>query len=253
MVYVRAFLLLVIFPAFHNATRRQGVCDYFGRRYITCCLDYHLVGGSCEACPVGYIGFNCTRSCPYPLYGQFCFKECHCSQSECDHIKGCKKYGPARSRKPMTSISSPNKNLTGPARSRKPINSKSYPIKTLTGPTRSRTPMSSKSSPSNVTDHRITVPIKTKYNPSITNHCTEFNSTTIIMIIGGIVILLLILIIIFQIYERNCKNRERKRPAVCVQSRPYEDNTEPVPCYINDFYGRMEANNLQASGTTEDI
>lgn len=73
------------------------------------------------------------------------------------------------------------------------------------------------------------------------------------MIIGGIVILLLILIIIFQIYERNCKNRQRKRPAVRVQNRLYEDTTEPVPCYINDFYGRMEANSLQASGTTEDI
>lgn len=74
------------------------------------------------------------------------------------------------------------------------------------------------------------------------------------MIIGGIVILLLILIIIFQIYERNCKNRQRKRPAVRVQSTLYEDTTEPVPCYINDFYGRMEANSLhQASGTTEDI
>lgn len=73
------------------------------------------------------------------------------------------------------------------------------------------------------------------------------------MIIGGIVILLLILIIIFQIYERNCKNRERKRPDVHVQSRLYEDTAELAPCYINDFYGRMEANSLQASGTTEDI
>lgn len=73
------------------------------------------------------------------------------------------------------------------------------------------------------------------------------------MIIGGIVILILILIIIFQIYERNCKNRQRKRPDVRVQNRLYEDTTEPVPCYMNDFYGRMEANSLQASGTTEDI
>lgn len=122
-----------------------------------------------------------------------------------------------------------------------------------TVPARSSTPTSSKSSQSIVTEHHITVPIKTNHNLSITNHCNEFNSTTIILIIGGIVILLLILIIIFQIYERNCKNRERKLPAVHVQSRLYENTTEPVPCYINDFYGRMEANSLQASGITEDI
>lgn len=115
---------------------------------------------------------------------------------------------------------------------------------------RSRAPMSSKSSPSNVTEHRITEPIKTKYNPSITNRCTEFNSTTIIMIFGGIVILLLILIIIFQIFERN---RGRKPPAVHVHPSLYGNTTEPVPCFINDFYGRMEDNSLQASGTTEDI
>lgn len=45
------------------------------------------------ACPVGYYGENCAHSCPYPLFGDICFHLCHCSQLECNHIYGCKKYG----------------------------------------------------------------------------------------------------------------------------------------------------------------
>lgn len=45
------------------------------------------------ACPVGYFGSYCGVPCVYPTFGQFCIYECNCSQSECDHIYGCKKDG----------------------------------------------------------------------------------------------------------------------------------------------------------------
>lgn len=36
------------------------------------------------ACKPGYIGINCTRVCPYPLYGVDCQMLCNCSKNLCD-------------------------------------------------------------------------------------------------------------------------------------------------------------------------
>lgn len=203
MLYVPAFLLLVILIAFHKIKRCQGVCDSDGTNpWGGCCANYYMDGGICKACPVGFFGFECINQC---YYRRRCSRACDCSPSECNYLYGCKKYGTTDS----------------------------------TVPARFSTPMSSKSYPRAATEHHFTK-----------NQCTEFNSTTIVLIIGGIVILLLILIIIFQIFERN---RGRKPPAVHVHPSLCGNTTEPVPCFINDFYGRMEDNSLQASGTTEDI
>lgn len=45
------------------------------------------------ACPVGYFGSKCGVPCQYPTFGQFCTDKCNCSQSECNHIQGCKRDG----------------------------------------------------------------------------------------------------------------------------------------------------------------
>lgn len=60
-------------------------------------------------------------------------------------------------------------------------------------------------------------------------------------------------IIIFQIYERNCKNRERKVPAVHVQRSTYEDTAESVYCDIDDRYETMETNSPPTVHKREDI
>lgn len=41
------------------------------------------------ACKPGYIGINCTRVCPYPLYGVDCQMLCNCSKNLCDVSTGC--------------------------------------------------------------------------------------------------------------------------------------------------------------------
>ena len=41
-------------------------------------------------CSPGYFGRNCTRSCPYPLYGEVCGGICECDKDSCDVSTGCR-------------------------------------------------------------------------------------------------------------------------------------------------------------------
>eukprot|EP00105_Crassostrea_gigas_P000967 XP_011412953.1 PREDICTED: uncharacterized protein LOC105317866 [Crassostrea gigas] len=179
-----------------------------------CCTNYHMVDGSCEACPVGYFGSRCGVPCQYPTFGWLCIDECNCSQSECNHVHGCKRDA---STAPIT------------------------------------TAIQNNSSSNIVTSHRFAIPIVTTYRPSITNPSIEFNSTTLTLIIGAVVIFFLMVIIIFQIYERNCKNRERKVPASHVQRSTYEATAESVYCDIDDRYETMETNSPPTVHKREDI
>lgn len=43
------------------------------------------------ACLSGYFGTNCSTTCPYPYYGKFCEKACHCNAIDCDHAFGCQR------------------------------------------------------------------------------------------------------------------------------------------------------------------
>nr|XP_022325879.1 uncharacterized protein LOC111125923 isoform X2 [Crassostrea virginica] len=54
-----------------------------------CCTNYHMVGGFCEACPLGYFGNNCSVQCPGRSFGLFCGETCNCSKSECNPALGC--------------------------------------------------------------------------------------------------------------------------------------------------------------------
>lgn len=40
-------------------------------------------------CHAGFLGDNCSISCPYPSYGKLCNQMCGCSKSSCHHIYGC--------------------------------------------------------------------------------------------------------------------------------------------------------------------
>lgn len=202
-------------PTDTDRNKVAGDCENYGTKSSGggCCSNYHMVNGVCEACPVGYFGSNCGVPCSYPSFGQFCLLLCNCSKSECDHRSGCEKF-----------------ESTVPVRTTIRSNSSSV-----------------------VTSHRFTVPIVTTYHPSVTNPPIEFNSTSLTLIIGGIVIFFLIVIIIFQIYERNCKNRERNLPAVHVQRSNYEDTADPVYCDIDDRYETMETSSPPATHKKEDM
>lgn len=39
---------------------------------------------------LGYDGINCTKSCPYPGYGEGCQGTCYCEKDMCDVSTGCK-------------------------------------------------------------------------------------------------------------------------------------------------------------------
>lgn len=43
----------------------------------------------CLECEPGYIGPNCKYVCPYPMYGNYCISECHCSEENCRPDYGC--------------------------------------------------------------------------------------------------------------------------------------------------------------------
>ncbi|XP_062604791.1 multiple epidermal growth factor-like domains protein 10 [Saccostrea cucullata] len=54
-----------------------------------CCYHYHKVNYTCQACPLGYFGSECSSLCPFPSYGFRCTYLCNCSNSNCNHVTGC--------------------------------------------------------------------------------------------------------------------------------------------------------------------
>lgn len=43
-----------------------------------------------QECANGFFGLNCSRSCPFPLYGNKCLQTCSCEEVLCDFMNGCK-------------------------------------------------------------------------------------------------------------------------------------------------------------------
>lgn len=41
-------------------------------------------------CPIGFFWENCSKPCPYPLFGAKCHQTCICTQELCDTVNGCK-------------------------------------------------------------------------------------------------------------------------------------------------------------------
>ncbi|XP_062570784.1 uncharacterized protein LOC134232824, partial [Saccostrea cucullata] len=56
-----------------------------------CCAGFwrNTITKVCEACPIGYLGFNCSTICAYPSYGKDCQKDCNCEEHLCHHGYGC--------------------------------------------------------------------------------------------------------------------------------------------------------------------
>ncbi|XP_062594953.1 uncharacterized protein LOC134256313 [Saccostrea cucullata] len=56
-----------------------------------CCDGYWLnkITDTCEVCPVGLFGRNCSRQCPYPTYGKDCQSHCYCEHHLCHYYRGC--------------------------------------------------------------------------------------------------------------------------------------------------------------------
>lgn len=42
-----------------------------------------------QGCMAGYVGWNCSRPCPYPTYGVWCQEFCYCNVDLCDISMGC--------------------------------------------------------------------------------------------------------------------------------------------------------------------
>lgn len=56
-----------------------------------CCFGYFRISKNiCEKCMPGYVGLNCTSTCPHPTYGERCQGYCNCSNETCDVSTGCK-------------------------------------------------------------------------------------------------------------------------------------------------------------------
>lgn len=43
------------------------------------------------ACTGGYIGEDCSATCPELYYGQECRFKCTCTKDQCNHVVGCSK------------------------------------------------------------------------------------------------------------------------------------------------------------------
>uniref|UniRef100_A0A8W8JI82 Uncharacterized protein n=1 Tax=Magallana gigas TaxID=29159 RepID=A0A8W8JI82_MAGGI len=68
--------------------KSQKVCT----ESITGCCDgyfWSYKNNGCESCRQGYIGKNCTTSCPYPTYGHGCQGLCDCDEDTCNVSTGC--------------------------------------------------------------------------------------------------------------------------------------------------------------------
>ncbi|XP_048752493.2 protein draper-like [Ostrea edulis] len=62
-----------------------------------CCLNFHKAGdGSCQKCPMGTHGVNCSSECPPGYYGLFCLEKCNCSDDKCNSVEGCREYSGTR-------------------------------------------------------------------------------------------------------------------------------------------------------------
>lgn len=44
---------------------------------------------SFKECMDGFLGENCSYSCPYPTYGKKCKQTCHCDNATCVPTTGC--------------------------------------------------------------------------------------------------------------------------------------------------------------------
>nr|XP_022335710.1 angiopoietin-1 receptor-like isoform X4 [Crassostrea virginica] len=79
--------LLVLFQ-----TSRVCYAKCSGYENLECCPDtfWNPDKNSCDRCPAGYLGVNCSARCSPPSYGKDCQLWCSCRPSEiCHWLQGC--------------------------------------------------------------------------------------------------------------------------------------------------------------------
>ncbi|XP_078314771.1 uncharacterized protein LOC144619753 [Crassostrea virginica] len=82
------FVILVFYTLLKPTANRK--CS--GLKGIECCTGYALnvETGSCERCPIGYFGDNCSKQCVPPTYGEDCQSLCSCTDGfYCHFAFGC--------------------------------------------------------------------------------------------------------------------------------------------------------------------
>lgn len=86
MVVVTILMLISTLISFGKG--QQGPCRSFPDG---CCPHTHWdpKRGKCIECSTGYYWVNCSRRCPYPLYGDLCDNACFCARYQCDFKNGC--------------------------------------------------------------------------------------------------------------------------------------------------------------------
>ncbi|XP_048752492.2 uncharacterized protein LOC125664036 isoform X2 [Ostrea edulis] len=81
-IFINGVLLSLSFPLIRSesTTCRPGEC---------CVNHYQAEDGTCQECPLGKFGINCTEECPSGYYGRLCRQNCRCASETCDPVQGC--------------------------------------------------------------------------------------------------------------------------------------------------------------------
>lgn len=90
--------LLCMFYVMWNSVLSSSLCRSL--QGVTCCAGtyWNKEKSTCERCPVGYYGSNCSEACDFPHFGEECQGKCNCRSYQCDHITGClEKINPSKS------------------------------------------------------------------------------------------------------------------------------------------------------------
>lgn len=77
-------LCIYAYPVIHYASSNEWawcmlLCSIF-RSFL-----------SLLVCPLGYKGFNCSKTCRFPTFGKRCQNICNCHHTVCDFRYGCEK------------------------------------------------------------------------------------------------------------------------------------------------------------------
>lgn len=165
-----------------------------------CCTNFHLINGTCAACPPGTYGDNCSTACPNQHYGENCGLKCNCGpDEECHTLHGCRSIA-------TTPISQ--------------TTTKSFLDEEKTSLSTTEVSNTSLQSSSQANIEKITKG-NTKSTPKVSILSTttgtgptlgggDSSTTRVIIITGSVLSLFLIIIIVNQIHEKLKKRRTEK-------------------------------------------
>ncbi|XP_048771639.2 platelet endothelial aggregation receptor 1-like isoform X2 [Ostrea edulis] len=85
MQYIGVCALFVLCVHFQFTICKSNECEK------GCCPGYKwdVKTGTCVECGAGYVGPNCSLTCPFPFFGPGCNSTCECSNQSCHFAKRC--------------------------------------------------------------------------------------------------------------------------------------------------------------------